>query len=483
MILKDQSLLQTQAYINGAFVDAKDRQTFPVFNPFNKERIADVSRCGVQDAESAVLAAQEVFELFSQSPSQERAALLMRWHDLIASNADDLAMILSLEQGKTLPDALGEINYGNSFIAWFAGEATRIHGDVVLSDDPTMKRLVIKQGIGVTAAITPWNFPIAMITRKCAPALAAGCSVVIKPSEETPLSALALAVLAERAGFPPGVINVLAGEYQAIGEVLTTHPLVKKFSFTGSTPVGRQLMRQCASTVKQVTLELGGNAPVIVFEDADIAQALDGVMALKLRASGQVCIAANRIFVHDAVYDEFIEGLVSRFQSLTIGSGQSDGTDITALINQSGFDKVSGLVDNAVASGAGVLCGGSGSKQVPLAYIPTVLRDVTPSMQIYQTEIFGPVASIVRFHDEADVVRLANDTPYGLASYFFTQDTARIFRVSEALQYGMVGVNTGSISDARSPFGGVKQSGVGREGSHYGMDAFLNIKYVCLNVA
>ncbi|HLP93291.1 MAG TPA: NAD-dependent succinate-semialdehyde dehydrogenase, partial [Saprospiraceae bacterium] len=408
-----------------------------------------------------------------------RAGILRKWNDLILEHADDLGMLLTLEQGKPVPEARGEIRYGATFIEWFAEEGKRAYGDVIPPHMPGMRLLVVKQPVGVVAAITPWNFPNAMITRKVAPALAAGCTVVLKPSEETPLSALALAELALRAGFPPGVINIVTGmDAPVIGKVLTDSPVVRKLSFTGSTEVGKLLMRQSADTVKKISLELGGNAPFIVFDDADLDAAVEGAIVAKYRNAGQTCVCANRIFAQAGIYDAFLEKFTAAVQKQKVGPGTEHGVNIGPLINQEALDKVQRLVGNATQKGARVLVGGKAMEGT--FFQPTVLADVVPGMDIMQEEIFGPVAPVTRFSDEKEVIQLANDTPYGLAAYFYGRDIGRVFRVSEALEYGMVGVNTGLVATTVAPFGGVKESGIGREGSKYGLDDFLETKYICI---
>jgi succinate-semialdehyde dehydrogenase/glutarate-semialdehyde dehydrogenase len=409
-----------------------------------------------------------------------RAAVLRRWHDLILENTDDLGLLMTLEQGKPLAEAKGEVKYGASFIEWFAAECQRAYGDIIPPHAAGLRLLVTKQPVGVVAAITPWNFPVAMITRKVAPALAAGCTVVLKPSEETPLSALALAELANRAGFPPGVLNIVTGmDAPAIGRVLTGSTVVRKLSFTGSTEVGKLLMRQSADTVKKISLELGGNAPFIVFDDADIDAAVEGAVISKYRNAGQTCVCANRIYVQSGVYEKFLEKFSAAVQKQKVGPGTEQGVTIGPLINQEALEKVERLVDDAFGKGARILTGGK--SMTGTFYEPTVLADVTKGMDILGEEIFGPVAPVIRFETEEAVIEMANDTPYGLASYFYGRDIGRVFRVAEALDYGMVGVNTGLIATAVAPFGGMKESGIGREGSKYGLEEFMEVKYVCIS--
>jgi succinate-semialdehyde dehydrogenase/glutarate-semialdehyde dehydrogenase len=467
------------AFINGQWVGADSGKTFPVTNPANGDLLAQVADCGPAETLRAIEAAEAALPEWRAKTATARAAVLRKWHDLILENADRLALLMTQEQGKPTAEAKGEVRYGATFIEWFAEEGKRAYGDVVPPHLPGMRLLVLKQPIGVVAAITPWNFPNAMITRKVAPALAAGCTVVLKPSEETPLSALALAELAEQAGFPAGVLNIVTGmDAPAIGKVLTDSPVVRKVSFTGSTEVGKLLMRQCADTVKKISLELGGNAPFIVFDDADLDAAVDGAIVAKYRNAGQTCVCANRIFVQNSVYDAFLEKFTEAVQKQKVGPGTEKGVNIGPLINTEALDKVQRLVGNARQMGARVLTGGSALGGT--FYQPTVLADVRPEMDVMKEEIFGPVAPVLRFSDEKEVVRLANDTPYGLAAYFYGRDIGRIFRVAEALEYGMVGVNTGMLATTVAPFGGVKESGIGREGSKYGLEDFLEVKYVCL---
>ena len=478
-MVKDSTLLHREAFINGEWIEAESGKTFAVTNPATGEELARVADCHESETTKAILAAEAALPDWRSKTATARAVILRRWHDLIMENADDLGMLMTLEQGKPFPEARGEVRYGASFIEWFAEEGKRAYGDIIPPHMPGNRLLVQKQSIGVVAAITPWNFPNAMITRKVAPALAAGCTVVIKPSEETPLSALALAELAIRAGFPAGVINIVTGmDAAAIGKTMTDSTIVRKLSFTGSTAVGKLLMRQCADSVKKVSLELGGNAPFIVFDDADIDEAVKGAIVSKYRNAGQTCVCANRLFVQDAVYDEFLEKFTAAVMEQKVGNGVERGINIGPLINQKALNKVTRLVGNATENGARVVTGGKALQGT--FYEPTVLADVAPDMDIMNEEIFGPVAPVVRFHKEEEVIQMANDTPYGLAAYFYGRDIGRVFRVSEALEYGMVGVNTGLVATTVAPFGGVKESGIGREGSKYGLDDFLEIKYVCL---
>lgn len=482
MKLKNSELLQHQSYINGNFVDARSQNTFPVYNPFNNKKITDVADCGVEETNAAISNANEAFLSWKKLTGMERSEILRRWYELQMENLDDLAVILTTEQGKPLNEAKGEIRYGASFVEWFAEEAKRVYGDVIPGHQRDKRITVIKQPVGVVAAITPWNFPNAMITRKVAPALAAGCTVVIKPPQLTPLSSLALAVLAEQAGFPPGVLNIItSANAKAIGDELTSNPLVRKLSFTGSTAVGKLLLKKCADTVKKVSMELGGNAPFIVFDDADIDKAVEGAIASKFRNAGQTCVCTNRIFVQNKVYDEFNEKFTKAVKDQKIGDGMEPGISIGPLIEEKAIKFVEDVVENAVKKGANLLTGGKRyqNESNTLIYEPTVLTNVNRDMKVFSEEIFGPVAPVFRFDTEEEVIALANDTPFGLASYFYGQDYARIWRVAEALEYGMVGINTGMISTTVAPFGGIKESGFGREGSKYGMDDYLQIKYMC----
>jgi succinate-semialdehyde dehydrogenase/glutarate-semialdehyde dehydrogenase len=472
--------LHSQAFINGKWITAD--QTFSVTNPATGEVVANVPDLDETHTRSAIEAASAAFPAWSSLPAKQRSKILRKWFQLIMANRSDLGKLLTAEQGKPLKEGIGEIVYGAGFVEWFAEEAKRAYGDVIPNSAPGSRILAIKQPVGVVAAITPWNFPNAMITRKVAPAIAAGCTVVIKPAEQTPLSALALAELAEEAGFPPGVLNVITTNHPAkVGKELTSNPLVKKLSFTGSTEVGKRLYAACAPTVKKISLELGGNAPFIVFDDADIDAAIDGAIVSKYRNSGQTCICSNRLYVHDAVYDEFVEKYASRVAALPVGNGFEDASAIGPLIDTEGFDKVQNLVSDAVARGAKVITGGEPHELGGTFFQPTVIANATAEMMVSSNEIFGPVAPVYRFTEEEDVITQANNTAYGLAAYFYGRDVGRIWRVAEALEYGMVGVNTGIISEVQAPFGGIKESGFGREGSKYGMDDYLNIKYINLS--
>jgi succinate-semialdehyde dehydrogenase/glutarate-semialdehyde dehydrogenase len=479
--LGDANLLKNRAYVGGEWVAADSQATFPVTDPADGAALARVADLGVAETRHAIEAADSALPAWRARTAGERASVLRRWHDLILEHKSDLAQLMTAEQGKPLAESAGEVVYGAAFVEWFAEEAKRIYGDVIPQHTPDARLFALKQPIGVVAAITPWNFPNAMITRKVAPALAAGCTVVIKPAEDTPLSALALAELAHRAGFPAGVLNVVTAlEPADVGKELATNPTVRKVSFTGSTEVGKLLMRLSAGTVKKVSLELGGNAPFIVFDDADIDAAVAGAMASKYRNTGQTCVCANRFLVQESVYDEFAERFTDAVGKLTVGPGANAGVTVGPLINDQALAKVEGLVGAAVERGATALTGGRRHELGGTFYEPTVLADATFDMALANEEIFGPVAPLYRFNSEEELVQRANDTPYGLAAYFYSRDVGRIWRVAEALEYGMVGVNTGLISTPVAPFGGVKESGIGREGSKYGIDDFVEVKYVCL---
>ena len=479
--LKDPLLLRTQALINGTWLDSAEY--FDVHNPATGVLIAQVANLDATATQAAITAAAQAFPGWSGLTGKERATVMRRWFDLIVENADDLAQIMTAEQGKPLAEARGEILYGASFIEWFAEEAKRVSGDILASTWCDKRTLVMKQAIGVCAAITPWNFPMAMITRKVAPAIAAGCTIVIKPAEQTPLSALALAELAQRAGLPAGVINIVTGDAEqsiSIGKALCESSVVRHLSFTGSTPVGRILMQQCAPTIKKLALELGGHAPFIVFEDADIDAAVEGAVQSKFRNAGQTCVCTNRFYVHDTVYDKFVEKFALSTQKIIVGNGMLQGIKQGPLIDEQALEKVEAHVADAVAKGATTVVGGQRHIAGDLFYQPTVLSNVNSTMQITQEETFGPVAAVIRFYTEDEVIAAANNTDFGLAAYFYSRDISRVWRVAEKLEYGMVGVNTGLMSNEVSPFGGIKQSGLGREGSIYGMDEYLEMKYVCL---
>jgi len=477
--LADATLLKTDALIDGVWVGATRR--FAVDDPATGSKLADVANLGAAEAESAIAAANRAWPAWRSKTAKERAAILMKWFHLLVQHSDDLARIMTAEQGKPLAEAKGEIGYGASFLEWFAEEAKRVYGETVPTTDANKRYLVIKQPVGVCAAITPWNFPVAMITRKVAPALAAGCTVVIKPAEQTPLSALAVAELAQRAGMPPGVLNVITADSEqsiAIGNVLCASDTVRHLSFTGSTEVGRILMKQCAPTVKKLSLELGGNAPFIVFDDADIDSAVEGALISKYRNAGQTCVCANRLYVQDSVYDAFVDKLTAKVREIKVGNGFEAGVTQGPMIDANAIAKIESHVVDALAKGARLLVGGQ--RIGGHFFEPTVLADTTADMLCAREETFGPVAPVFRFHTEAEAIAAANDTEFGLASYFYSRDIGRIFRVGEALEYGMVGVNTGLISTAEVPFGGVKQSGLGREGSHHGIDDYVEMKYLCL---
>ena len=478
--LKDPSLLRQQCYINGQWLDADSGQTIAVTNPATGETIAHVPKMGRAEAERAVAGAAEAFKSWKKKSAKERAGILRKWFDLMMANQDDLAVILTCEQGKPLAEARGEIAYGASYIEWYAEEGKRIYGDTIPSTGADKRILVSKEPIGVTAAITPWNFPNAMITRKAAPALAAGCPMVVRPASQTPLSALAIAVLAERAGIPAGVFSVLTGGSTEIGGVLTGSDTVKKFSFTGSTEVGRKLISQCAETVKKVSMELGGNAPFIVFDDADLDAAVEGAMISKYRNAGQTCVCANRLLVQDGVYDAFAEKFATAVAKLNVGNGLESGITQGPMIDENAVAKVEEHIADALAKGGNLVTGGKRHELGYSFFEPTVITGVTPAMRVAKEETFGPLAPLFRFKTEADAIQMANDTEFGLASYFYARDIGRIFRVSEGLEYGMVAVNSGILSNEAAPFGGVKQSGLGREGSKYGIEDYLEIKYVLL---
>jgi succinate-semialdehyde dehydrogenase/glutarate-semialdehyde dehydrogenase len=479
--LSDSELLKSDAFIDGAWVAADSGARFAVRNPATDEVIAEVADVGEAETRRAIEAAAKALPAWRKKTAKERAVILRKWFDLIMAAQEDLAQLMTAEQGKPLAETRGEVAYGASFIEWFAEEGKRIYGDVIPTSHQGRRILVLKEPIGVVAAITPWNFPNAMITRKCAPALAAGCTFVIKPAEDTPLSALALAELGVRAGIPAGVFNVLPSDQAAkVGGELTGNPLVRKFSFTGSTEIGKLLMRQCASTVKKVSLELGGNAPFIVFDDADLDAAIDGAMLSKYRNMGQTCVCANRILVQDKIYDAFAEKLAAKVRVMKVGDGTQDGVTQGPLINEDGVKKVERLIADATKKGAKVMVGG---KRHPLGHTffePTILTEATPAMAMAREEIFGPVASLYRFGTEEEAIRMANDTEFGLAAYFYTRDVGRVFRVAEALEYGILGINEGIISTEVAPFGGFKESGIGREGSKYGIEDYLEIKYLAL---
>jgi succinate-semialdehyde dehydrogenase / glutarate-semialdehyde dehydrogenase len=477
--LNDPDLLRQQAYIDGRWCDADNGKSFPVTDPATGELLAQVPEMQAAETRRAIEAAKAAWLDWRRKTAKDRAVLLRKWYDLMMANVDDLARIMTAEQGKPLAESKGEISYAASFIEWFAEEGKRVYGDTIPSPWNDRRLVVIKEPVGVCCAITPWNFPAAMITRKAGPALAAGCTMVVKPAESTPLSAFALAVLAERAGIPAGVLNVLTGQPRLIGGEMTANPDVRKITFTGSTEVGRLLMRQSADTIKKISLELGGNAPLIVFDDADLDAAVEGTIISKYRNTGQTCVCANRVYVQDGVYDAFAEKLVTAVKQLKVGNGFEPGVLQGPLIDENAVEKVEDHISDAVANGARVLLGGKRHSLGRTFYEPTVLADVTAQMKVAREETFGPVAPLFRFYKDEEAVQFSNDTEFGLASYFFSRDVGRIWRVAEGLEYGMVGINTGMISTEVVPFGGVKQSGLGREGSHYGIDEFLEVKYLC----
>jgi succinate-semialdehyde dehydrogenase/glutarate-semialdehyde dehydrogenase len=479
--LKNPDLLREQAYIDGQWVNADGGESFPVTNPADGSLVAEVPQMGAAETRRAIEAANAAWPAWRAKTAKERAAVLRRWFELMVANKDDLAAIMTAEQGKPLAESAGEVLYGASFIEWFAEEGKRVYGDVIPSHLADRRILTLKQSVGVVGIVTPWNFPNAMITRKAGPALAAGCPVVAKPASETPLSALALAVLAEEAGLPAGVFNIVTSTHsREIGKELTESPLVRKFSFTGSTEVGKSLIRQCASTVKKVSMELGGNAPFIVFDDADLEAAVKGAIASKYRNAGQTCVCANRIYVQDGIHDAFVAQFTAAVRDLKVGRGEERGVNVGPMISQSAIDKVEELMSDAKSKGAKVIEGGAPHELGGLFYQPTVVSDVTADMAFAREEIFGPVAPVFRFKTEAEVIELANATEFGLAAYFYARDLGRVWRVAEGLEYGMVCINDGILSTEVAPFGGVKESGIGREGSKYGIDEYVEIKYVAM---
>ena len=478
MTIQNFKLFRDKCYINGEWVEANSKDTISVNNPATLKEIGTVPKCGKEETKNAIDAANAAWPQWKSTSARERSNILRKWFDLIISNKEELAQIMTIEQGKPINESRGEIVYGASFIEWFAEEAKRVYGDTI-PDPLTDRRIVVlKQPVGVVASITPWNFPNAMITRKCAPALAVGCPVVIKPASQTPYSALALAALAEEAGFPKGTLNVITGKASEIGDELATNPIVRKLSFTGSTEIGKVLMAKCAGTVKKVSMELGGHAPFIVFDDANIDDAVAGAMQSKFRNTGQTCVCANRVYVQEKVYDEFCKKFVEAVSKMKVGDGLEEDVTSGPLIDENSLNKVEEHVQDAVQMGAKVAIGGSKHSLGMNFYQPTILTDVTPQAKITFEETFGPVAPVYKFKDENEVIELANNSPFGLASYFYSRDIGRVWRVAEALEYGMVGVNTGLISKAEAPFGGIKESGLGREGSKYGIDDFIEIKYV-----
>lgn len=482
MQLNDSTLFRQQAFIQGKWCDAESKKTIEVTNPANAQLLGTVPKMGANETRTAIEAANQALPAWRALTAKERAIILRRWFDLMMANQDDLAKLMTLEQGKPLAEAKGEIAYAASFIEWFAEEGKRIYGDTIPGHQADKRLIVIKQPIGVTAAITPWNFPAAMITRKAGPALAAGCTMVLKPASQTPFSALALAELAQRAGIPDGVFNVVTGSASEVGNELTGNPLVRKLSFTGSTEIGRQLIQQCAKDIKKVSLELGGNAPFIVFDDADLDKAVDGALASKFRNAGQTCVCANRLYVQDGVYDAFAKKLQAAVEKLTLGDGLAQGVTTGPLIDEKAVAKVKEHIEDALSKGARIITGGQPHELGGNFFQPTILVDVPASAKVAKEETFGPLAPLFRFKDEADVVAQANDTEFGLAAYFYARDLSRVFRVGEALEYGIVGINTGIISNEVAPFGGIKASGLGREGSKYGIEDYLEIKYMCIGL-
>ena len=480
MDLKNKALFKENCFVNGEFIVSNDNSKIEVNNPANLEILGTVPNCGVNETKKAIEAASKAFDSWKMKTAKERSILIKKWAQLIEENADDLAKIMTLEQGKPIAEAKGEILLGVSYVEFYAEEGKRVYGDIIPDPLPDRRIVVIKQPVGVIGAITPWNFPSTMITRKCAPALAVGCTVVIKPASQTPYSAIALAVLAKEAGFPDGVFNIITGSAKEIGKELTENPIIKKISFTGSTEIGKLLLRQSASTVKKVSMELGGHAPFIVFDDANIDEAVIGAMQSKFRNTGQTCICANRLFIHENIYDEFLEKFIKEVAKIKVGNGLEEGILSGPLIDEHSLNKVKEHVRDAVNTGAKIAIGGDIHKLGGNFYQPTILSNVTTKAKITFEETFGPVAPLYKFSSDEEVIKLANDTPYGLASYFYSRDIGRIWRVAEALEYGMVGVNTGLTTKAEIPFGGVKESGLGREGSKYGLDDYLEIKYISM---
>ncbi len=479
-MLKDSTLWRTGAYIDGAWVTSTPHGTYPLHNPATGELLVELPRCQEAETDRAIEAADRAFRTWRETSAQHRADVLRRWFDLLVANKEDIARLITLEEGKPIREARGEVDYASSFLRWFSEEATRVRGDVIPAKTPSQRIVTLRQPVGVCAAITPWNFPAAMITRKAGPALAAGCTMVVKPASQTPLTALALAELAERAGVPKGVFSVITGnDTRVIGGRLTGHRLVRKVTFTGSTEVGRVLLRQSAETIKKCSMELGGNAPAIVFDDADLDVAVEGLMVAKFRNTGQSCVGANRIFVQDGVFDAFAERFAARVAALKVGNGLEDDTEIGPLIDAGAVAKVQEHVDDAVSKGARVLTGGSAANVGPCFYQPTVLADVTSDALLAQDETFGPLAPLFRFKTDNEAIAVANDTEFGLAAYIFARDAKRIWNAAEGIESGIVGINTGFISNEAAPFGGVKQSGLGREGSHLGIEEFLEVKYLC----
>ena len=479
--LNDPGLLRHQAFVNGEWLDADHQQTLDVINPANGQVITSVARCGTQETRRAISAAEAAQKTWKHYTARQRGDLLRSWFEAMLEHIDDLSRILTAEQGKPLAEAKGEIAYGAGYIEWFAEESKRIYGDTIAAPDSDKRIVCIKQPVGVVACITPWNFPNAMLTRKLAPALAAGCTVVCKPANATPLSAYAIAELARRVGIPDGVINILTGVTAEIGAEMTSNPVVRKLSFTGSTEVGKQLIEQCAATVKRTSMELGGNAPFIVFDDADLDAAVEGAMLSKFRNAGQTCVCTNRLLVQETIYDEFVQRFQKAMAGLTVGDGFAEGVTIGPLIDAGAAQDVRGFIDDAIAKGAIPITDASVTQGLADTFLaPVILTGATPDMRVFSDEIFGPVAPVFSFKDEKEAIELANDTDVGLACYFYTRDIGRIWRVAEELEYGIVGINEGIISNPMAPFGGVKESGQGREGSRYGLDDYLEIKYMCM---
>ena len=479
--MHNSGLVKNQAYIGGQWISAASGNTMTVLDPATGEKVGEVPDMGVTEANAAVEAADRAFASWKKTTAKQRCALLRRWYELIMEHQESLAALLTAEQGKPLSEARGEVVYGASFVEWFAEEAKRTYGEHIPSPSPGSRLVTIRQPVGVVAAITPWNFPVAMITRKIAPALAAGCTVVVKPAEDTPLCALALADLAEAAGFPAGVINIVTtADPVAVGDTLTAHPLVRKVSFTGSTPVGKHILHQAADTVKKVSMELGGNAPFIVFDDADLDAAIRGVLISKYRNAGQTCVCTNRIYVQRSVHKEFMERFAAAVAELRVGKGDDPATEVGPLINSKAIERVERVVKQALDQGAELVQGGSRHEAGDLFFQPTLLSQVTEQMEIANQELFGPVSTVFVFDDEEEVIERANATPFGLAAYFYSRDIGRCWRVAEGLEYGMVGINEGILSNEVAPFGGVKESGIGREGSRHGIDDYLEIKYLCM---
>lgn len=480
--LKNPSLFEQKCFIDNRYITAKSDKTISVFNPFNDNLIGVIPDLSSDEVKQAVESCFIAQKKWATTTAFERATILHKWADLIEQNKDDLAVIMTSEQGKPINESLGEIEYSVSYFRWFAEEAKRLYGDTLPSDKQGFRYMVLKQPIGVCACITPWNFPMAMFVRKLAPALASGCSMLVRPDSQTPFSALALGVLAVQAGLPSGLFQIVTGDAQTVGQVLTTHDKIAKFSFTGSTKTGQKLMAQCATTVKRVSMELGGNAPFIVFNDADLDKATDGLIVSKYRNAGQTCVCANRVFVHNSVYDDFVALYTQKVQKLKVGNGLHKDTDIGPLINEKALQKALSLIDDAVKQGAKLITGGSVDKTARLCLMPTVISEVTDNMQIASTEIFAPISAILRFDDDDEVIKRANDTEFGLACYFYTNNLQRSFKLCESLEYGIVGQNTGLVSTAVAPFGGIKQSGFGREGSKYGLDEYIATKYWAVKV-